>query len=187
MYSSLRSIPLQASSLSANSCRKKFTWPGSRTQVQFLACSLKSDHTCASKLNFMVLASLFQLPLLLSHHPSMSVYHTMPTLLHQWCPTQCLGLPCFSTLTILSNYEKYNFSFAVFILEGLRITENVIHFRKLFVKNTEFIFWTSWPWSYVLIILRVVLPGRTHSSNMPDKWGVILLIFPTTELITPLS
>lgn len=35
--------------------------------------------------------------------------------------------------------------------------------------------------------LDKLLPGKTHSSNMPEKGGVItLLIFSTTELIVPL-
>lgn len=77
-----------------------------RPRAQFLACFLQFDHTCASELDFMLSAYLFQLPLLLPHHPPVGMYHTMLTQLHQWCPTLCLGLPCFSTLTTLSNYEK---------------------------------------------------------------------------------
>ena len=69
----------------------------------------------------------------------------------------------------------------------MKVTENIIHFRKLFIKTVELVFLTSWSWNYVLIILTILLPGKTHSSNMPEKGGVItLLIFSTTELIVPL-
>lgn len=175
---------LQASGLNASSCRIKFTWCESSSQAQFLAWSLKFDLT--------------PLPLnliLWYQHNSFNCLSCCPIIL-QWmctiprplCFTSGVHLTVSACPTFQHSQVWVIMKSTILVLQSFfkKVTENVIHFRKLLIENIELIFLTSRPWSYVLIILRVVLPGRAHYSHMPDKWGVILLIFSTTELITPL-
>lgn len=118
-----------------------------------------------------------------AHLPPTSAYHHMSTLLHQWGPPHCLGLPYFSTLTTLSNYEKYNFSSIVFLQEGNR---KCYSFQKSFNLKCWTYFSNLKALKLCFNYLEGSLTWRTHSSHMPDKWDVILLIFSTTELITSL-
>lgn len=175
---------LQASGLNASSCRIEFTWTEARTQAQFLVWSLQFDLTP-------VPLNLY----LWYQHTSFNCLSCFPIILqcvciilHPLCFTHGVRLTVSACPTFQHSQLWVVMKSTILVLWSLfkKVTENVIHFRNLLIENIELIFLTSRPWSYVLIILRVVLPGRTHSSHMPDKWSVILLIFSTTELMTPL-
>lgn len=162
MYNSLRSTLLQASGLNANSYRIKLTWIKDSGSVSCVFPPVWS-HLCLWRWFYPVSIPLSTASPAPSSFSECVLYHAHFASL--------MASNSVSEPALLFNTHDWGIiKSAILVLQSLfkKVTENVIHFSKFFIKNIELIFWISWPWSCILIILRVVLPGRTQFCQINE-------------------